>query len=406
VIDPADGTPAMISSATAAAVAGTSFTWQFSATANPAGYNIGELPVWLAFNPLTGALSGTPTAPGDSKFSVSAYNALGQGQNQQFVIHIAAAAGTPVVVPPSAAFTGRVGTPLTVSISASGSVDFFDATALPFGIALNSRSGVFSGSPVEPGTFKVNLWGVNAQGTGEPVVVTFAIQPAVGTPSFTRETIIRTVAGSSFSHTFSTIPSATLYAADDMPSGWSFNSGSGLLQSTPIAGTYNLALEAWNEVGSSGRTPFQIRVFSGPGALWKDQEFGEQAGDPNVSGWSADPDHDGVVNLLERAFNLDPNHPSLPILIANTGTTGLPLIRAIDGPDGRLFSIQYLRRKASTNAGLTYTPQFSSSLNGTWSVVTGTETTESIDSEWERVTVEDASAGGAKRFGRVKVSGE
>ena len=38
---------------------------------------------------------------------------------------------------------------------------------------------------------------------------------------------------------------------------------------------------------------------------------------------------------------------------------------------------------------------------------TGTETVESIDSEWERVTVEEDASGNPKRFGRVKVvSGE
>ena len=76
-----------------------------------------------------------------------------------------------------------------------------------------------------------------------------------------------------------------------------------------------------------------------------------------------------------------------------------------------MFSIQYLRRKASANSGLTYTPQFCSSLTDSgprgWATATGTETVESIDSEWERVTVEENASGYEKRFGRVKVvSGE
>ena len=74
-----------------------------------------------------------------------------------------------------------------------------------------------------------------------------------------------------------------------------------------------------------------------------------------------------------------------------------------------VFSIQYLRRKATANSGLTYTPQFSSALDGSgdWSTATGTETVQSIDSEWERVTVEENASGKEKRFGRVKVmSGE
>ena len=77
----------------------------------------------------------------------------------------------------------------------------------------------------------------------------------------------------------------------------------------------------------------------------------------------------------------------------------------------QVFSIQYLRRKASTNPGLTYTPQFCSSLTDSgpagWTTATGMETVQSIDSEWERVTVEENASGNPKRFGRVKVvSGE
>ena len=76
-----------------------------------------------------------------------------------------------------------------------------------------------------------------------------------------------------------------------------------------------------------------------------------------------------------------------------------------------MFSIQYPRRKASANSGLSYTPQVCSSLMetgpGGWSAATGTETVESIDSEWERVTIEENASGQPKRFGRGRmVSGE
>ncbi len=145
-----------------------------------------------------------------------------------------------------------------------------------------------------------------------------------------------------------------------------------------------------------------------PPELWRFQHFGIITNTGNAAD-SFDPDHDGLLNLLERAFNLNPNQPALPILIANSGTTGLPLIRRTGSPP--VFSIQYLRRKASANSGLIYTPQFCSSLtdsgpNG-WATATGTETVQSIDSEWERVTVEENASGNEKRFGRVKVvSGE
>ncbi len=121
----------------------------------------------------------------------------------------------------------------------------------------------------------------------------------------------------------------------------------------------------------------------------------------------ADPDKDGLVNPLERAFNLNPPQATLPILISNTGTTGLPNIRSTGTGASRRLKIEYLRRKASGNPGLSYNPQFLSDLGTAWQDFTGTETVQSIDSVWERVTVDDTVTGEPKRFGRVKVvSGE
>jgi hypothetical protein len=117
----------------------------------------------------------------------------------------------------------------------------------------------------------------------------------------------------------------------------------------------------------------------------------------------ADPDQDGQINLLERAFNLHPLQSMNPILTADTGITGLPLIRFIEEPGGSVFSIQYIRRKSSANPGLIYTPQFNSDLMPPWQDVGGPETVESIDTEWERVTVQEDATGQLIRFGRVKV---
>ncbi len=153
-----------------------------------------------------------------------------------------------------------------------------------------------------------------------------------------------------------------------------------------------------------------LQLITNAAMAWQEEHFGDDAADLVISGWDADPDHDGVVNLLERAFNLPPLQAGRPILLPQTGTSGLPLIRAVDEPGQRTFSIQYLRRKASTNSGLTYTPQFSSNLEDGgaegWIDAIGPEIVEDIDPEWERVTVEDDATGVPKRFGRVKVSSE
>ncbi|MEK7952612.1 cadherin-like beta sandwich domain-containing protein [Luteolibacter soli] len=145
----------------------------------------------------------------------------------------------------------------------------------------------------------------------------------------------------------------------------------------------------------------QLIVYQ-PGA-WQQSNFGANASNESISGWDADPDRDGLPNLLERAFNLPPLTPSVPI-VTPTGTSGLPRIWVTQGPGGPLLNIQYLRLKASTDpVGLTYFPQFSSALGeATWTAATGTESVASIDANWERVTITDTLSG-TTRFARVKV---
>lgn len=151
-------------------------------------------------------------------------------------------------------------------------------------------------------------------------------------------------------------------------------------------------------------SPFTISL-AGTGVtaaeLWRYQYFLTTA-DSGDAADIADPDLDGVSNLLERAFNLHPKQSANPVLIADSGDTGLPLVRFIDGPGGPFFPIQDLRRKATTNPGLIYTPQVSSGLLS-WQDLAGPEISQSIGAEWERVTVQEPATGQPLRFGRVQV---
>ncbi|MFN7561932.1 MAG: hypothetical protein ACK5TH_09150 [Prosthecobacter sp.] len=113
-----------------------------------------------------------------------------------------------------------------------------------------------------------------------------------------------------------------------------------------------------------------------------------------------DDDADGSSNLLEYAFNTQPGSPDAQPLTASTGTVGLPLITRV----GTVLRIEFLRRKTTTNSGLTYEPQFNDTLTNPWSPSTATPTIIDIDSTWERVLIEDDQPAATKRFARVKVS--
>lgn len=101
--------------------------------------------------------------------------------------------------------------------------------------------------------------------------------------------------------------------------------------------------------GASGAGPAAF-------AAWQTVFFGGP-GEPEA-GAMEDPDHDGVPNLLEFAFNMHPFTPSTAL--AGPGTTGgLPFVRE-ETLDGAVYlTMEVIQRK---NAGL-FQPQTSTGLD-------------------------------------------
>ncbi len=147
-------------------------------------------------------------------------------------------------------------------------------------------------------------------------------------------------------------------------------------------------------------TPFsnwQAANFTGPGQL----------ADPLISGANADPDKDGIINMMEFAFNLPPLVPDVHTVTPGSGSSGLPSITRIvvAGGQSRL-RFEYLRR---TDGSLTYTPQASDAMSvgppGPWGVLSGVPVITPVVAGWERVVVEDVSGTGHPfRFGRLVVT--
>ncbi len=137
----------------------------------------------------------------------------------------------------------------------------------------------------------------------------------------------------------------------------------------------------------------------------------------NGSGDLLTPAGDGVANLLKYAFNMLGNGsgqaPNLTTpnasVLTPAGIAGLPYVGIGTGPDDGKLQITFIRRKVSSNPGISCTVEFSNDLGVTdpWAVnPSATEGTPvSLDSTFERVTVTD-SATPTKRFARVKVTAE
>jgi subtilisin-like proprotein convertase family protein len=143
---------------------------------------------------------------------------------------------------------------------------------------------------------------------------------------------------------------------------------------------------------------------SPPLLIWLDS-FGLGYGDLLV-----DNDLDGLKTLIEFGFNLNPIVSDRVIYNPNTplgggDPVGLPLIEPFGQGGATQLKIVYPRRKASTGAALTYINRFGSDFSS-W-INPGPDSVESLNSEWEKVTVTDPldldTAPGEKRFGQVEV---
>jgi hypothetical protein len=119
-----------------------------------------------------------------------------------------------------------------------------------------------------------------------------------------------------------------------------------------------------------------------------------------------DQDKDGIPDLIEHAFNMDPQAPGPPVRVVAGGdsTQGLPAVDLMEtGPDEFRLRIEYIRR---VNGGLAYTPQFSSGLApADWVDASRRLVVTPIDDTWERcVVVDDTGVSqNPRRFARVAV---
>ena len=61
--------------------------------------------------------------------------------------------------------------------------------------------------------------------------------------------------------------------------------------------------------------------------------------------YDADPDGDGLINLVEYALNLNPLQSDRQLLDSINDSSGLPIPTIVEGSNGRMLAIEYMRRK-------------------------------------------------------------
>ena len=129
---------------------------------------------------------------------------------------------------------------------------------------------------------------------------------------------------------------------------------------------------------------------------------------PTVTGNAAvlaDPENDGLSNLAEWGFGLNPAlSDGTGITLSGAAITkhGIPRL----GTDGVNYYAMFGRRKDYVAAGLTYTVQFSADLSA-WENSTTSPTPVASDSEMDAVTVPFPAllgSGAKPTFFRLRIS--
>jgi hypothetical protein len=261
--------PSITSSNSTTFTAGTLGSFTVTATGAPAPTfsESGPLPSGVSFNTTTGVLSGTPgaTSGGTYPITITAQNGQTPNATQNFTLTVDQAPA--ITSANSTTFT--VGSSGSFQVNATGfpAPTFSETGALPTGVSL-SPSGLLSGTPAAAtqGSYPITITATNGVGSNATQNFTLTVNTA---PSFTSSNNTTFTVGTfgTFNVTAAGTPTPSLGENGTLPSGVSFNAGTGVLSGTPTTGTggiYSISFTASNGVNPNATQNFTLTIDEGP----------------------------------------------------------------------------------------------------------------------------------------------
>lgn len=178
---------------------------------------------------------------------------------------------------------------------------------------------------------------ITSPNSASSVAVSWAASP--GAASYLVE---RTINGSSWVQ-ISTTPGSQTYFTDTglNPASW-----------------YQYRIKAVNAGGVSLPSSSSLVATLSRIAEWRLANYGTITPTGQASSDSAG--HDGIKNLAKYAFNMS-NNDGVSYVQPGSGTKGLPTTDV--NPATRRLRVEFIRRRASSDPGVTYTVEFASDLN-------------------------------------------
>lgn len=243
-------------------VTGTAYSATVAASGTPAisyAVSAGALPAGVTLDPATGALSGTPTAPGTFTFTLTATNSAGSDSHAYTVVVRQPPQVTTTTLPDGVTLTGYA-----ASVVATGTAPItyvVTAGSLPPGIVLGA-SGALTGTPTTAGTFTVTVTATNSVGTSS-ATLTILVRAV---PTITTTTLPGATEGVAYGSAVQaggTAPMSYAVTAGALPPGVSLDPVTGVLSGTPsVSGTFSFTVTVTNPAGAA--TQVLILLVSAP----------------------------------------------------------------------------------------------------------------------------------------------
>jgi hypothetical protein len=229
----------------------------------------GALPTGVNFDGPTGTgtatLSGTPTVSGDFPITLTASNGVNPDATQNFDL-IVTAPPTIVNPPTGIIITVGVNNPPVTFVGTGFPPPTWTVTGgtLPPGTGLDPITGVFSGAPIQGGSFPITVTATNPSGSTSVGVIITVNQP----PVFTVGTTATLPVGvpSTFIFTTNAYPPPTFtLTSGSLPPGTTLNTTTGGLEGTPtVGGIYPIVITASNGIGPPVSLTFTLTITQPP----------------------------------------------------------------------------------------------------------------------------------------------
>ena len=246
---------------------GTSYSQTFTASggAAPHAFTVvsGALPAWASLNSSTGVLSGLPNNTTTATFTVRAMDANGCYATRSYTVSpvCPTISITPVTLP-----NGLVGAAYSQALTASGGSPAYlwalTTGTLPVGLALNTSTGVISGTPTTANGAGVSLTfrATDAYGCTALMTLSLKICPVitVNPTSLSNGTV-----GLGYSQTVSATGGATPYvyavSTGALPTWATLNSSTGVISGTPNSVTpATFTIRATDANGCTGTRSYTV----------------------------------------------------------------------------------------------------------------------------------------------------